>query len=60
MNLSKIDKIFSSCGQGNSKIAFLVKFNDYEVMIESKKKFELDLNFLNVITGTKGILINKD
>jgi DNA polymerase III alpha subunit len=60
LNIKKVNNFFNNCGEGNSNILFLVKFNDYEILVRSNKKFDLDYEFLNKASTIKGILINKD
>jgi DNA polymerase III alpha subunit len=60
LNIKKVYNFFKNCDVGNSKLSFIIKFNDYEIFVESKKKFDLDYDFLNKVSNIKGILINKD
>jgi len=60
LNIKKVNNFFKNCGEGNSNLSFLVKFNDYEILVRSNKKFDLDYEFLNKASTIKGILINKD
>ena len=60
LNIKKVYNFFKNCEEGNSKLSFIIKFNDYEIFVESKKKFDLDYEFLNKVSNIKGILINKD
>ena len=60
LNIKKVNNFFNDCGEGNSNLSFLVKFNDYEILVRSNKKFDLDYEFLNKASTIKGILINKD
>ena len=60
LNLDKVSNLFKNCEEGYSDLSFLVEINNYEIVIESKKKFELDFNFLNKASSIKGMLINKD
>ena len=60
MNIKKVNNFFNDCGEGNSNLSFLVKFNDYEILVRSNKKFDLDYEFLNKASNIKGMLINKD
>ena len=60
LNIKKVNNFFKNCEEGNSKLSFIIKFNDYEIFVESKKKFDLDYDFLNKASDIKGILINKD
>jgi len=59
LNTNKIETIFKECDTGKNKLSFILKYNDYEVLIESKKKYDLDFNFLNSISDIKGLIINK-
>ena len=47
INIKKVYNFFKNCDVGNSKLSFIIKFNDYEIFVESKKKFDLDYDFLN-------------
>ena len=60
LNLKRVNSLFRNCVEGNSKLSFIIKFGDYEIFVESKKKFDLDYEFLNEASNIKGILINKD
>ena len=60
LNIKKVNNFFYNCGEGNSNLSFLVKFNDYEILVRSNKKFDLDYEFLNKASTIKGMLINKD
>ena len=60
LNIKKVNNFFNNCGEGNSNLSFLVKFNDYEILVRSNKKFDLDYEFLNKASTIKGMLINKD
>ena len=60
LNLKRVNNLFRNCVEGNSKLSFIIKFDDYEIFVESKKKFDLDYEFLNKVSNIKGILINKD
>ena len=60
LNIKRVYNFFQNCEEGNSKLSFRIKFNDYEIFVESKKKFDLDYDFLNKVSNIKGILINKD
>ena len=60
LNIKRVNNFFKNCEEGNSKLSFIIKFNDYEIFVESKKKFDIDYEFLNKASNIKGILINKD
>ena len=60
LNIKRVNNFFKNCEEGNSKLSFIIRFNDYEIFVESKKKFDLDYEFLNKASNIKGILINKD
>ena len=59
LNTNKIETIFKECDIGRNKLSFILRYNDYEVLIESKKKYDLDFNFKNSISEIKGLIINK-
>ena len=36
LNLKRVNNLFRNCVEGNSKLSFIIKFDDYEIFVESK------------------------
>ena len=58
-NYTKIRSLFYKCREGASKLSFIIQYADYEIFIESEKKYKVDLDLLNQISHLKGVTINK-